>query len=145
MLSDKLTVKDHHQVRFWCVSDFPIAPESEIEELARFNCAKQKREKIRGWWHWQRFWNAEKTRWESAHTKNISSLHLEFLWQPGKNQKKKVVFPESREGGTVVLTKGSEVRTVPPERSEGKTFFWGFFPGSQKFFRWRGTFSLKGR
>ena len=54
---------------------------------------------------------------------NISSLHLEFLWQPEKNQKKKVVFPERREGGTVVLTKRSEVKTVPPERREGKTFF----------------------
>ena len=55
--------------------------------------------------------------------KNISSLHLEFLWQPGKNQKKKVVFPERREGGIVVLTERSEVKTVPPERREGKTFF----------------------
>ena len=58
-----------------------------------------------------------------AGTGNISSLHLEFLWQPGKNQKKKVVFPERREGGTVVLTERSEVKTVPPERREGKTFF----------------------
>ena len=58
-----------------------------------------------------------------AYTKNISSLHLEFLWQPGKNQKKKVVFPERREGGTVVLPERSEGKTVPPERSEGKTFF----------------------
>ena len=55
--------------------------------------------------------------------RNISSLHLEFLWQPEKNQKKKVVFPERREGGTVVLTERSEVKTVPPERREGKTFF----------------------
>ena len=55
--------------------------------------------------------------------RNISSLHLEFLWQPGKNQKKKVVFPERREGGTVVLTERSEVKTVPPEWREGKTFF----------------------
>ena len=54
---------------------------------------------------------------------NISSLHLEFLWQPEKNQKKKVVFPERREGGIVVLTERSEVKTVPPERREGKTFF----------------------
>ena len=55
--------------------------------------------------------------------RNISSLHLEFLWQPGKNQKKIVVFPERREGGTVDLTERSEVKTVPPERREGKTFF----------------------
>ena len=54
---------------------------------------------------------------------NISSLSLEFLWQPEKNQKKKVVFPERREGGIVVLTERSEVKTVPPERREGKTFF----------------------
>ena len=56
-------------------------------------------------------------------SKNISSHSLEFLWQPGKNQKKKVVFPERREGGTVVLPERSEGKTVPPERSEGKTFF----------------------
>ena len=54
---------------------------------------------------------------------NISSHSLEFLWQPGKNQEKKVVFPERREEGTVVLTERSEVKTEPPERSEGKTFF----------------------
>ena len=41
----------------------------------------------------------------------------------GENQKKKVVFPERREGGTVVLTERSEVKTVPPERREGKTLF----------------------
>ena len=55
--------------------------------------------------------------------RNISSHSLEFLWQPEKNQKKKVVFPERREGGIVVLTERSEVKTVPPERREGKTFF----------------------
>ena len=60
---------------------------------------------------------------EKREPRNISSLHLEFLWQPGKNQKKKVVFPERREGGTVVLPERSEGKTVPPERSEGKTFF----------------------
>ena len=54
---------------------------------------------------------------------NICSHSLEFLWQPEKNQKKKVVFPERREGGTVVLTEHSEVKTVPPEQREGKTFF----------------------
>ena len=59
----------------------------------------------------------------SSGFKNISSLHLEYFWQPGKNQKKKVVFPERREGGTVVLTEHSEVKTVPPEQREGKTFF----------------------
>ena len=52
--------------------------------------------------------------WLRERRKNISSLHLEFLWQPEKNQKKKVVFPERREGGTVVLTERSEVKTVPP-------------------------------
>ena len=52
-----------------------------------------------------------------------SSHSLEFLWQPEKNQKKKVVFPERREGGTVVLPERSKGKTVPPERSEGKTFF----------------------
>ena len=55
--------------------------------------------------------------------RNISSHSLEFLWQSEKNQKKKVVFPERREGGTVVLPERSKGKTVPPERSEGKTFF----------------------
>ena len=61
--------------------------------------------------------------------KNISSLHLEFLWQPGKNQKKKVVFPERREGGTVVLPERSEGKTVPP-RARVKHSSEGYFSGS---------------
>ena len=51
---------------------------------------------------------------------NICSHSLEFLWQPEKNQKKKVVFPERREGGIVVLTERSEVKTAPPDRERVK-------------------------
>ena len=72
-------------------------------------------------------WGLHRIYADPSGIKNISSLHLEFLWQPEKNQKKKVVFPERREGGIVVLTERSEVKTVPPERREGKTFFWGLF------------------
>ena len=61
---------------------------------------------------------------------NISSLHLEFLWQPGKNQKKKVVFPERREGGTVVLPERSEGKTVPPSVVRVKHSSEGYFSGS---------------
>ena len=60
-------------------------------------------------------------------------------------QREKFVFPDRREGGVVVLSERSEVKTDPPDRREGKTFSQGFFFYSRNFFRLRDTFFRKGR
>ena len=52
--------------------------------------------------------------------RNNISLSLEKLLQYKNNQREKFVFPDRREGGVVVLTERSEVKTAPPDRERVK-------------------------
>ena len=74
------------------------------------------------------------------YVKNNSSLNLEYFWQPEKNQRKKFVLPDRREGEGMFYPSVSEVKTLPLSGERAKHSSEGCFSGSPKIFQVIGYF-----